>query len=296
MSGTAAAGPRAWLGAFRPRTLGAALAPVAMGVALSHRAGPVHWPTALLILAAALLIQIGTNLANDYFDFRKGADTAERIGPRRLTQSGLVAPATVRAAFLATFALALACGALLLLRGGWPIFWIGSLAVACGVLYTGGPFPLAYNGLGDVFAFLFFGPVAVAGTVWLLALEWQPEAALAGIGPGLLSVALLLVNNLRDRHQDARAHKRTTVVRFGPVFARVAYTACLAGAALLPLLEVLGGRAPLGLAGASLGLLAALPALRLVWREEGPVLNRALGITGRTLLIYGLLWSLGRVL
>jgi 1,4-dihydroxy-2-naphthoate octaprenyltransferase len=290
------AGVGPWLAAFRPRTLGAALAPVAMGVALAAGQGRVHWPTALLILCAALAIQIGTNLANDYFDFRKGADTAERIGPRRLTQSGLVAPAVVRRAFVIAFAAALACGAVLLLRGGWPIFWIGSLAVLFGVLYTGGPFPLAYNGLGDVFAFLFFGPVAVAGTVWLLALEWQPVAALAGVGPGLLSVALLLVNNLRDRHQDALANKRTTVVRFGPVFARVAYTGCLAGAALLPVCMVIPGKVPAGVLWAIVGLAPALPALGRVWRQDGPVLNRALAGTGRSLLLYGLLWSLGHLL
>ncbi|MCA9783466.1 MAG: 1,4-dihydroxy-2-naphthoate polyprenyltransferase [Candidatus Delongbacteria bacterium] len=282
-----------WLGAFRPRTLGAALAPVAMGVAWAAAHGTRQWMLAVLVLLSALLIQIGTNLANDYFDFRKGADTAERIGPRRLSQSGLMSPRDVRRAFVLAFALAVAIGAVLLARGGLPIFVIGVLAVAFGVLYTGGPFPLAYNGLGDVFAFVFFGPVAVAGTVWVLALEWVPRAALAGVGPGLLSAALLVVNNLRDREQDRVARKRTLVVRFGVGYARSQYMVCLVGAALIPVFQVWTGAAGPALLLASASILLALPAARLVLTAQGPILNQALAGTGKTLLLYGLAWSVG---
>jgi 1,4-dihydroxy-2-naphthoate octaprenyltransferase len=138
--------------------------------------------------------------------------------------------------------------------------------------------------------------VAVAGTVWLLALQWQPAAALAGVAPGLLSAALLVVNNLRDRHQDRVARKRTTVVRFGALYARLQFTLCLAGAALLPVIQVLRGDLPTAVLLASLAPLAALPALRRVWLEEGAALNLALAGTGKTLLLYGVLWSVGRVL
>ncbi len=287
-------GPGIWIQACRPKTLGAALAPVCMGGALAG-AG-LHGPTFLVILLCTISIQIGTNLANDYFDYHKGADQGERLGPVRITQAGLATPQAVRRAFIALFLLALALGALLLWRGGWPIFVIGSLSLLFGVLYTGGPWPLAYLGLAEPFAFAFFGPVAVVGTHYLLPLSWSTTAWLAGIGPGLLSVALLAVNNLRDRKGDALAGKRTTAVRFGPTFARVQITLCLLGAALVPVGLVLFRECSAALLLASLGLLPGLRVLGIVYEEEGRPLNRALAAMGLSLVGYGLLFSLGALL
>ncbi len=283
-----------WWQASRPKTLGAALAPVFMGAALAWPQAPM-WVLGL-ILACTLAIQIGTNLANDYFDFRKGADDGERLGPQRITQAGLVEPHKVRRAFLLAFLVALGIGAVLLARGGWPIFVIGSLSLLFGVLYTGGPWPLAYIGLADPFAFLFFGPVAVAGTHYLLGLQWSTEAWLAGIGPGLLSMALLAINNLRDRRGDARSGKRTTAVRFGPRFAKTQILCCLVGAGLVPVGLVLFGEHSPALLLASLGLAPAVPALRIVLEEEGRTLNDALARVGLSMLLFGLLFAAGALL
>ena len=287
-----------WFHAARPKTLGAAVAPVVMATAIAWRDGAFHWPSALCALAGAILIQIGTNFANDYFDFAKGADTDERIGPARATQTGLVAPETMRRAMLLTFAMVALPGAYVVYRGGWPFLAIGVASVACGVLYTAGPLPLGYLGLADLFVLVFFGPVAVCGTYYLQAQTLTAPVAVASLAPGLLSVALLTVNNLRDIEQDRKAGKRTLAVRFGRTFARYEYAAsiglaCVAVPAhlylttdrrLLPLVPII-----------VLGMGAG--GIRTVFTEtEGPPLNRALGLTGRLLLVFSLLFSLGWIL
>jgi 1,4-dihydroxy-2-naphthoate octaprenyltransferase len=283
-----------WASAARARTLPASVAPVLIGVVLAYADGVGHAPAAMAALAGAMLIQIGTNYANDYFDFVKGADTAERIGPRRAVQSGLIAPAAMRRATVLVFGLAVLVGLYLAARGGWPIVIVGVASILCGVLYTGGPFPLGYRGLGDVFVLLFFGPVAVAGTYWVQALEvdWRP--IVAGLGPGLISTAILAVNNLRDRETDAKAGKRTLAVRLGATFTRVEFSASILVACLTPLVFLATGAAGWGMLLPLLTLLAAVPVHRTVWGEaDGATLNRALADTGRLLMLYAVLFCIG---
>jgi 1,4-dihydroxy-2-naphthoate octaprenyltransferase len=226
---------RAWILAARPRTLTAAAAPVLVGTGLAAHHGVMAVGPAAAALVGALLIQIGTNLANDYYDFVRGGDTAERVGPVRVTQAGLIPPATVKRAMVLVLAAALVPGAYLVWVGGWPILAIGLASLACAVLYTGGPFPLAYHGLGDVFVFVFFGLVAVGGTYWVQARAWPSDALLAGAALGALSTAILAVNNLRDIETDARAGKRTLAVRIGRGGTRIEYALLLSIAALVPL-------------------------------------------------------------
>ncbi len=212
-----------WIGAARPRTLTAALAPVVVATALAVRDGVFVAPAAAACLGFALLIQIGTNFANDYFDFVKGADTAERVGPKRAVASGWVAPATMKRATISVFAAAFVVGLALLPYGGWPLLGIGLASIACGLAYTGGPYPLGYNGLGDVFVFIFFGLVAVMTTYFVQAGTISTESWIVAVGIGALATNILVVNNYRDVETDAKAGKRTTAVRFGRRFARIQF-------------------------------------------------------------------------
>ena len=219
---------KVWVLAARPRTLPAALVPVIVGTAIAYLEGHAAWLPACLALWGATWIQIGTNFANDYFDARKGADTADRLGPTRVTQAGLASPRAVLAATAIAFGLAALGGLGLVAIAGWPIVAIGVLSILSGLAYTGGPFPLGYHGLGDLFVFLFFGLVAVTGTVFVQAHTVSPLAWGLSIPVGLLATAIIVVNNLRDAPTDVRAHKRTLAVRFGTRFARVEYTLLVA--------------------------------------------------------------------
>lgn len=295
MTAAAAASlPRVLVEAARPRTLPAGLAPVLYGTAFAVADGTFHLVAFLLAALGALAIQIGTNYANDYFDAAKGADTDARVGPRRATQAGLVTPSTMRLAFIAAFAVAVLLGAGLVWRAGWPIVGIGVASVVCGVLYTGGPRPLGYLGLGDVFVLVFFGPVAVAGTHYVQGLVFDPLVALAGVGPGLLSVAILVVNNLRDRHTDVVANKRTLAVRFGPKVARAEYAIAVVVGVLLTV-GVAALRQPLAVVGI-LALPLSFSLIRKVWAKDGAALNPLLGETARLLLITTALTSAAMVL
>lgn len=285
-----------WGSAARVRTLPASVAPVLIGVVLAYADGVGHWQAAVFALIGAILIQIGTNYANDYFDFVNGADTAERQGPRRLVQAGLVRPEAMRRATIIVFGLAVLVGLYLAARGGWPIVLVGVASILCGLLYTGGPFPLGYRGLGDVFVLLFFGPVAVAGTYYVQALDvdWRP--IVAGLGPGLISAAILAVNNLRDRETDARADKRTLAVRLGVRFTRLEYTICVVVACLTPLVFLASGVAGFGMLLPLLTLLALPPVHRTVWSDaDGAALNGALAETGKLLMLYAVLFCIGWV-
>jgi 1,4-dihydroxy-2-naphthoate octaprenyltransferase len=214
---------RAWLLAVRPKTLTAAAAPVFLGSGLAASHDAFRWLPALAALTGAFLIQIGTNLANDYYDFLRGGDTDQRIGPVRVTQAGIIRPSTVRNAAFFVLGLALLVGVYLVWVGGWPIVIIGLASLVCAVIYTGGPFPLAYHGLGDLFVFVFFGLVAVGGTYWVQALSLGMDVLLAGAGMGTLATAILVVNNLRDIRTDAVAGKRTLAVRLGVGGTRVEF-------------------------------------------------------------------------
>ena len=279
-----------WLEATRPRTLPAAVAPVLVGTALAARAGQLKWPAAAACLGFALLVQIGTNFANDYFDARKGADTAERVGPRRAVASGLVAPGTMRAAMIAVFAAAFVVGLTLLTYGGWPLLLIGLLSIACGVAYTGGPYPLAYHGLGDLFVFVFFGLVAVGATAFVQTGALTSAAWLAGAGVGALATNILVANNYRDVETDAKAGKRTLLVKWGRGYGRVQFSLAHLLAVFCPL-----GLIPLGAAHPTAAAAVALGAGCVGWvqirrlravREPAECIA-LLGATGRWLAIYG---------
>ena len=299
---------RAWLMAARPQTLPAALAPVLVGTALAVSEDVFAPVAALFALVGAALIQIGTNFANDYYDAKKGADTDDREGFTRVTQSGLIAAERVKQATVVTFGLAIVTGTYLVYVGGLPILVIGLVSVLCGWAYTGGPYPLGYHGLGDLFVFVFFGLVAVAGTYYVQAAAVLAEPLSAGIPPGTLTpeaivagvsiaglaTAILVVNNLRDVETDAAAGKRTLAVRYGRRFARLEYLAMVAVAYLVPVWFWLDrGFGPLVLTPLVTLPLAAVVA-RTVWtRSDGDALNEALERTGQLLALYAACFAIG---
>lgn len=284
---------RAWAMAVRPATLPVSIAPVLAGAALAFADG-ARGKTELVGLAAlgAVLLQVTANLANDVFDFERGADNADRVGPVRVTQAGLLSPGAVRTGVIVTLTLALAVGVLLAQAGGWPIVALGLAAMVSAVAYTGGPFPLGYHGLGDAFVFAFFGPVAVGTTVWLAGGPLGLDALLVATSMGSLATAVLVVNNIRDEATDRVAAKRTLVVRFGGRFGRAQYGALLATA--------FGGVVALavhrGALSAALPLLACPLGARCfhgVSRRSGRALNPYLGATARLILAVALLLTLG---
>lgn len=283
-----------WLMAARPKTLPAAVAPVFAGTAMAYADGGFHALAAACALLGALLIQIGTNLSNDYFDHAKGTDTEERLGPTRVTQAGLIAPGVVLAAALFTFGLACVPGLYIVIRGGWPFVVVGLLSIACGMLYTAGPYPLGYLGLGDLFVLIFFGPVAVAGTYYVQALSVPPPVLFAGFGPGLLSVAILAVNNLRDVDQDRVAGKKTLPVRFGRGFGKAEYVVCFALACVVVPAAIAAASSRPWVLISVLTLPSAMPCFRVVLtRADGPSLNNTLAATGKLLLLYSVLLGVG---
>lgn len=291
------AAPAVWLGAVRPKTLTVAVSPVIVGCAMAYEAGAWHAAAAGCALVCALLIQIGTNLWNDYKDVASGADTEDRKGPRRAAQAGLVSPGALKAATIGVFATAFLCGLYLVARAGWPILVVGLLAIASGVLYSTSRFSLARTGLADLFVLVFFGPVAVGGTYYVQALALEPIVLLVGLAPGLLAVAILLVNNIRDMAEDGKAGKRTLVVRFGKKFGIGAWVFCVVIAALIPLDIVLFSNAR---AWAGLPVVIVLPALSIFHRmcaATDPVaLNPLLGATSLLLIIHSVLFSIGWII
>jgi 1,4-dihydroxy-2-naphthoate octaprenyltransferase len=280
--------------ALRLPTLPAALAPVVVGAALAGSLGVFRLLPALAALVGALLIQVATNLANDAIDASKGADTEARVGPVRVVQAGLLSSAAVWRATWGVMALALLVGIYLVTVGGWPILVVGLLSLFLVVGYTGGPFPLAYLGLGDVFAFLFFGPIAVAGTVWVQARFLSVDALWAGVGVGALVTAILVVNNLRDLDTDRVAGKRTTAVRLGVTWTRNFYRGLYFVAAVVPVLGIMVLGWSLWTLMAGVGLLRGRAALARVLTFQDPrELLPALGGTARALIGYAALLALG---
>ena len=282
--------------AARPRTLPAAIAPVLVGTAAAgERVGELpRWGAFIAALIGSIFIQIGTNLANDYSDAKRGADTVDRLGPVRVTSSGLVAPRRVLVATWIAFGVAVAAGIYLATVAGWIIIAVGVASIAAGVLYTGGPRPYGYEGLGEAFVFLFFGLVAVNGSyyVQLERLDWFPFGL--SLAVGCLSTAILVVNNVRDIDTDRRAGKRTLAVRMGREGTRRFYLFLLGGAYLALLVSLAANGGPWW---ALLGLLSAPIALRparaVLTRTDGPALNGALAGTGALLGLFSLLVSVG---
>jgi 1,4-dihydroxy-2-naphthoate octaprenyltransferase len=267
-----------------------------MGSALAWQDGFFRLDAALACLLTALLLQIGSNLANDVFDFERGSDTPERLGPVRVTQAGLLTPSQVKAGMALVFGLAALLGLYLAWLGGWPIVLIGVAAILSAVAYTGGPFPLGYYGLGDLFVFLFFGLAAVAGTYYVQAGSVSLAAWLMAVPPGLIITAILVVNNVRDLENDRKAGKRTLAVMLGERATRIQYLICMiAGYLVLPLaagFDVIPWSAML----AWLSLPLAIHAARVVIDKEGRALNAALAGTGQTALLFSLLFWLGLAL
>ncbi len=284
-----------WIAASRLRTLPAAIVPAAVGTAVVAATGRVAWAPALAALAGSIAIQIGTNFANDVFDAEKGADGADRIGPLRAVSAGLISASAMKRAMIGAFAVAAAFGLYLASVAGWPIVVIGIASIISGIAYTGGPWPLGYHGLGDVFVFAFFGFVAVCGTAFVQlgtvpCLAWWAAAPV-----GALATAILVVNNVRDRAGDARAGKRTLAVRFGRRAALGEYALLLAVAYAVPL-----GLAMTGRPWTALPLLTAPLAFArlraLVAAVDGPEHNRLLAATAQLLMLHGALFAAGLAL
>jgi len=291
-------GLRIWLLAARPRTLPAAVAPVLVGTALaSQLANRFSLLAFIATLAGALLIQIGTNLANDYSDARRGTDTEDRLGPVRVTAGGLVPPKQVLVGTYLTFGLAVAVGVYLVAISGWPLLIVGVVSIMAGVLYTGGPRPYGYAGLGEIFVFLFFGLVAVAGTYYVQTVEIAWESVELAVPVGLLASAILVVNNIRDIDTDRRANKNTLAVRLGRPATRRLFASMVVLSFPLALLPwVLGSLGP-GLALTLLAIPLAVPPLKAVaTRTDGPALNKTLGDTGKLQLGFCILLSIGILL
>jgi 1,4-dihydroxy-2-naphthoate octaprenyltransferase len=267
--------------------------PVIVGTAVAIGEGVFRLGPALAALLGALLIQIGTNLANDVFDYQKGADTTARLGPLRVTQAGLLSPGQVLAGMWLTFGLAVLIGIYLVVLGGWPIVVIGLLSIASGIAYTGGPFPLGYRGLGDLFVFIFFGLVAVCGTYYVQAGAVSTAAWWASVPIGLLATAILVVNNLRDIDTDRAAGKKTLAVRFGAKGAQAEYALLVGLAYFVPGVMGLTGISTPWVLLVWLSIPLAIRQMRFVFTETGRVLNQALAGTARLELIYGLLFSVG---
>ena len=283
-----------WLHAFRIPTLSAAVVPVLVGTVVAWRHGAFQPVAALAALVGAIAIQIGTNLANDLFDFRKGADTAERIGPPRVLPMGWLSPSDVKAGIVVAFGVATVAGAYLIALRGWPILVIGVASIAAGLAYTAGPWALAYTGLGDVFVFFFFGFVAVVGTYFTQAGTSDPEAVLAAIPIGALATAILVVNNLRDIDTDRAARKWTLAVLLGRRGARAEYAALLGAAFVVPLaLWAQGLRSAWVLLPFSVAMLATRTLQTVFEHQDGPALNRALIDTAQLHLLFGLLFAVG---
>lgn len=288
---------RAWVLASRPHTLPAAAVPVLVGAAVALHEGAAFRPIVFVVtLLSALLIQVGTNFANDYSDFHRGADHEGRLGPTRVTQSGLLAQDAVRRGIIVAFGAAALLGAWLAWVGGWPIIVIGVASIICGLAYTGGPWPFGYHGLGDVFVFVFFGLVAVTGTTYLQEGVWSTLALLLSVPIGLLVTNILVINNLRDLPTDTGAGKRTLATRIGERATRVQYALFTALAYLVPAgIAVVQARWWLLLPLVSLPL-AVILVRAVLGGLAGRALNPMLARTGQLLLVFGLLLAVGLVI
>ena len=284
-----------WISAARPKTLPAAVVPVVVGTAVARATGAVAWGPALAALAGSIAIQIATNFANDVFDAEKGADNADRIGPTRAVAAGLISAGTMKRAMIIAFGIASLFGLYLVSVAGWPIVAIGIASIISGIAYTGGPFPLGYNGLGDIFVLAFFGFVAVCGTAFVQLGHVPCLAWAAAVPVGSLATAILVVNNVRDRTGDARVGKRTLAVRFGRPAALVEYALLLAVAYVVPIALAVTGRPWAALPLLTIPI-AILRLRQLLRAATGPEHNALLAATGQLLALHGLLFAIGLVL
>lgn len=287
---------QAWVLAARPRTLPAAASPVIMATALAWAERVFRLDAALVALLGALLLQIGANLANDYFDYQKGADTPERLGPLRVTQAGLLTPRQVLTGAVVVFGLAGLLGFYLLTIAGWPVALIGLASILAALAYTGGPRPYGYRGWGEVAVFLFFGLAAVVGTYYVQARQISLSAVVTAIPIGLLIVNILVVNNLRDIPTDRASGKYTLAARFGEAWARREYLILAVLTYLITLGTVLLGWLPKGGLLSMLSLPLTIRLTQEIWHLQGRALNRCLAGSAQLALVFSLLFSLGIVI
>jgi 1,4-dihydroxy-2-naphthoate polyprenyltransferase len=288
---------RLWLVAARPRTLPAAVAPVLVGTSLAGSEDAFRPLAFVCALIGSVFIQVGTNLSNDYSDARRGADTEDRLGPVRVTAGGLLPPRRVLVGTWVAFGIAVAAGAYLIAIAGWELLLVGAASILAGVLYTGGPRPYGYEGLGELFVFLFFGVVAVVGSYYVQTEELRWEAFALSVPVGLLAAAILVVNNVRDIDTDRRAGKRTLAVKLGRPASRRLYAAMLGIAFLAPAVVWLAGGLSAWVLLALVAAPLAPPLVRTVaTRTDGPGLNSALAGTGRLLAAFSVLLSAGVLL
>ena len=282
-----------WISAARLRTLPAAIVPVAVGTACAKACGTISWGPAFAALGGALAIQIGTNFANDVFDAERGADGPDRVGPVRAVSAGLISAAAMKRAMIAAFVIASVFGLYLVQAAGWPVVAIGVASIIAGIAYTGGPWPLGYHGLGDVFVLGFFGFVAVCGTAFVQLGRVPALSLWAALPVGALATAILVVNNIRDRTTDVRVGKRTLAVRFGRRAAIVEYASLLAIAYAVPVVLAVCSRNPWR-ALPVLTLPIALRRLRrVVQAASGEDYNRGLAGTAQLLMLHGVLFTFG---
>jgi 1,4-dihydroxy-2-naphthoate octaprenyltransferase len=267
--------------------------PVVIGTAMAFSDGVWHWPSALAALLGAALIQVGTNLANDYFDYQHGVDAGGRQGPASSLQTGALSPMQVKWFFIAAFSLAGLVAVYLTARAGWPVLLIGVVSIISGIIYSAGKKSLASLGLGDLFVLLFFGPVACVGTYYVQSFEWNLAVIVAGLAPGFFSTAIIVVNNLRDIDTDKRAGRRTVAIRFGRAFTRMEYLFCVIAGSLVPVVVYLiTGQNPWGVV-ASLIAFAFIPNVHAVFTsDKGEVLNPALERTAMLLMLYTFIYSM----
>lgn len=279
---------RFWLLAIRPKTLSAAVVPILVGSALAYMHGNLEFSLTVWALAATLFIQMATNLFNDAIDFKKGTDTVQRLGPKRMTQAGHLSYRQVLSGGCFLLVLAILCGIPLVLQGGKPILFIGLVSAFFSYGYTGGPYPLSYKGFGDLFVLIFFGLVAVGGMFFLHTGFWHIDALVAGLQVGMLATVLIAINNYRDYQQDRLVNKKTMAVRFGQNFAKLEIAGLLALSFLAGLWWLHRGQA--------WAFFMPLLCLPLAWRvtigiwrmEPGPIFNRYLALASLNQLLFGL--------
>tara|TARA_B110000467_G_scaffold5110_1_gene4462 strand:- start:76 stop:939 length:864 start_codon:yes stop_codon:yes gene_type:complete len=284
-----------WILASRLKTLPAAISPVIVGVSLAVHDSEFHLFTAFMTLLAAILIQIGANFANDVYDFLKGSDREDRLGPIRATQSGLISPENMKKGMWLVFTLAICVGFYLASIGGWPIVCIGLISIASGIAYTGGPYPLGYHGWGDVFVFIFFGIIAVPGTYYLQTGFVSDYSILFGISLGALSTAILIVNNLRDADTDVKSGKRTLAVRFGKSFVRMEYIVMMILAFAIPI-YILQLWDEFSLYIILFLIPISIRHIQSLYSETGESLNLVLVNTAKFLFHFSILLSIGLIL
>ena len=285
-----------WVIAVRPRTLPAAVSPVMVGTAMAVADGKFEFMPAIAALLGALLLQIGVNLANDYFDFKKGIDALDRLGPVRVTQSGLIPPNRVRSAMIMTFCGALTVGLYLTAVAGWPILAVGMACILASLAYSGGPFPLASHGLGDLFVFIFFGFVAVCGTYYVQAQQLTMQVLWLSAPVGFLITAIIVVNNLRDISTDQKSGKNTLAVILGERGTKLEYLLLVIGAYIMPTAFFISGGFSVWVLLPLISIPLSVPNIIAVYKDKGPSLNRVLAKTAVLSLVFSLLLSAGLVI